>query len=162
MLLRKMEECAAKRSKAWKKLPKNVPSVLHDNVSFHSEESLVKWNYVYHQKVLPKNELSKAAQEYVEIMELLNDAQSMKTVIGSGPYYPKLVKKFMVNLLSGLVILIVPNSGKFVRGLCFDFSPGVINDYLGRGRIIDVDHLLYMKTIVHKLSGDDKKEWPNK
>lgn len=38
----------------------------------------------------------------------------------------------------------------------------VINDYLGRGRIINGDGLISTKTIVHELSRDDNKEWPKK
>lgn len=60
-----------------KNLPNSVPAVLMDNVSFHSEDSLLKWKYVYHTRIAPKRDLLKEALECSEIMELLEDAYVM-------------------------------------------------------------------------------------
>lgn len=46
-----LEELAAKRIKrvvGGKKLPKNVPHIKFENISFHFEESVLKWKYVFH------------------------------------------------------------------------------------------------------------------
>lgn len=46
-----LEELAAKRIKrvvGGKKLPKNVPHIKLENISFHFEESVLKWKYVFH------------------------------------------------------------------------------------------------------------------
>ena len=44
-----------------KKIPTNVPIVILDNVSFHSEESMLKWKNAYHRKIALERELSKEA-----------------------------------------------------------------------------------------------------
>lgn len=54
-----------------KKLSDNVLVVPLDNVSFHSEESVLKWKYVYNRRIFPKRKLSKGAFKCYEIMEML-------------------------------------------------------------------------------------------
>lgn len=96
-------------------------------------------------------------------MELLTDAQLLKTVTDLGPYYPKLVKEFLVNLSATID---QPDSSEFnkvyVRGHAFVFSPTVINDYLGHGRIITTDRLPSMNTVAKEITGDENKSWPQK
>lgn len=68
-------------------------------------------------------------------MELLNDAQMLKTMIYFCAYYPKLVKEFIINLTSRLnnAESIDYHKGH-VRVHCFAFSRVIINVYLGHGR----------------------------
>ena len=114
-------------------------------------------------RIVPKRELSKKAQKISEVMEMLGDAQLLKTVAGIGPNYPRLVKEFICNLPSKLNDPDSPDFMKvFVRGHCFTLSPTVINDYLGRGRNKTKDRLPHVKIIVDELSGRDDKEWPEK
>lgn len=61
-----------------KKIPLNIHML--DNISFHYEESVLKWNYMYHRRIAPKREMSKEALKCEEIVELLEDAQVMKIV----------------------------------------------------------------------------------
>lgn len=74
------------------------------------------------------------AHKYSEIMKLLSHA--------------KLVKEFIVNLPSGF-----NNVGSkeyikvYVRGYCFVFSSKIINECLGRGRLITIVRLHYLNTI---------------
>lgn len=92
-------------------------------------------------------------------MELLGDVELMRTVVGIGSYYPTLVKEFIVNMPSGLNKADSPDFRKiFVRGHDFSISPEVINEYLGRGRIIIADRLV--QAIVDELLGCDDKVWP--
>ena len=123
---------ASRKSVGGQKLPKGVPPAPLDNVSFHEEDRIRKWRYVYHRTVFPEKELSKEALKIDVIMELLHDAQLIKTVSGIGPYFPRLVKEFIVNLSTAIDQHHHLEFGKvFVRGHCFDVSSSAINDYLG-------------------------------
>ena len=87
-----------KRSVGGQKLPKNVPAARMDNVSFHREDGVLKWRYVYHRAIFPEKELSAEALKIDAIMELLHDAEMLRTVTDIGVFYPALVKEFIVNL----------------------------------------------------------------
>lgn len=89
---------ASRKSVGGQKLPKGVPPAHLDNVSLHEEDRVRKWRYVYHRTVFLEKELSKEALKIDVIMELLHDAQRIKTVSRIGPYFPRLVKEFIVNL----------------------------------------------------------------
>lgn len=73
-----------------KKLPKNSPSV-----PFHSEESIIKWNFGYYGR-LALDKLYVERPKYNEIVELPSDAQLLKTILNIGACYPKLMKEFVV------------------------------------------------------------------
>ena len=113
--------------------------------------------------MVPERELSESSQAYGEIKEFLSDAQLMKKVIDVGPYYPKLVKEFIVNFSDDLN---KPNNPDFkqihVRGHYFSFSMTIINDYSGRDRIVTAYRLPPMSTILDELIGDDNMDWPKK
>lgn len=81
-----------------KKIPANVLTTPLDNVSSHSRESVLKWKFVYHRRIVPAREISKEALKCEEIVELLEDAQIIKIVSNIGPFYPKLVKEFIINI----------------------------------------------------------------
>ena len=50
-----------KRSVGGQKLPKNIPATPLDNVSFHKEDGVLKWRYVYHRAIFSERELSAEA-----------------------------------------------------------------------------------------------------
>ena len=77
---------------------KGIPPALLDNASFHKEDRVRMWMYVCHRTVFPEKELSKESRKIDVIMVILKDAQLLKTVTGIGPYYPKLVNEFVMNL----------------------------------------------------------------
>ena len=91
-------------------------------------------------------------------MELLHDAEMIKTVTGIWVYYPTLVREFIVNLSSSFD---VPDDAEFrkvyVRGHCFEISPAIINDFLGRGKIISADRVPSLDIIAKKITGDETK-----
>lgn len=99
------EEWDAKRSKVGqhfitqKKLPNNVLFVPIDNFSLLFEENVIKWKFVFHRKIFAEKELSENAQMCDAIMELLSDVQLNNIIFGISPYYPKLVKKFVMKLI---------------------------------------------------------------
>lgn len=57
-----------------KKIPTNFSISPLENVSFQSEESVMKWKYVYHRRITPERELSKEALTCENIVDLLEDA----------------------------------------------------------------------------------------
>lgn len=81
-----------------KKIPANVPTTPVDNVSSPSKESVLKWKFVYHRRIVPERELSKEALKCEEIVEVLEDAQIIKIVSNIRPFYPELVKEFIINI----------------------------------------------------------------
>ena len=79
---------------------KKMPLIPMDRISFHSLEGAAKWENVQKQVIFPERELSENAKEMPEIMDLLEQAKLMQTVTNIGPYFPLLVKEFIVNLPS--------------------------------------------------------------
>ena len=93
----------------------------------------------------------------------MHNAEILRTVTSIGVYYPALVKEFIVNLSSSFD---VPDDAEFkkvfVRGHCFEISPGVINEFLGRGKIITADRVPSLDIIAQEITGDETKVWPSK
>ena len=79
-----------KRSVGGQKLPKNVPTVPMDDVSFHKEDGVLKLRFVYHRVIFREKELSSEALKIGVIMELMHDAEMIKIVTnirGLLPYF---------------------------------------------------------------------------
>lgn len=99
-------------------------------------------------KLPPERELPKEALKYEEIVELLVDAQIMNIMSNLGPYYPMLVKEFILNIPKDFNIVGSKDFWKVhIRGWCFGFYPFIINEYLKRGKMIIVDRILPLKSI---------------
>ncbi|KAK2368216.1 hypothetical protein QL285_081425 [Trifolium repens] len=124
---------STQKKKAGRSIPQNVPDVPMDNVSFHFSASAAKWKFVYHRRLALERELSEEALECKEVMDLINQAGLIKTVCGLGKCYEKLVKEFVVNIGEDCDNRLSKEFHQvFVRGKCDNFSPAVINSYLGR------------------------------
>ncbi|WJX27714.1 hypothetical protein P8452_16501 [Trifolium repens] len=124
---------STQKKKAGRSIPQNVPDVPMDNVSFHFSASAAKWKFVYHRRLALERELSEEALECKEVMDLINQAGLIKTVCGLGKCYEKLVKEFIVNICEDCDNRLSKEFHQvFVRGKCVNFSPAVINGYLGR------------------------------
>ncbi|KAK2358673.1 hypothetical protein QL285_095841 [Trifolium repens] len=124
---------STQKKKAWRSIPQNVPNVPMDNVSFHFSASAAKWKFVYHRRLALERELSEEALECKEVMDLIHQAGLIKTVCGLGKCYEKLVKEFIVNIGEDCDNRLSKEFHQvFVRGKCVNFSPTVINGYLGR------------------------------
>ncbi|KAK2450698.1 hypothetical protein QL285_009807 [Trifolium repens] len=124
---------SAKRRVAGRSIPLNVPDVPMDNVSFHFSDSAAKWKFVYHRRLALERELSDDALECKDVMDLIRKAGLMQTVSGFGKCYEKLVKEFIVNIGEDCDNRLSKEYHKvFVRGKCVEFSPAVINRFLGR------------------------------
>ncbi|WJX38888.1 hypothetical protein P8452_26504 [Trifolium repens] len=124
---------SAKKKVAGRTIPPNIPDVPMDNVSFHFSASAAKWKFVYHRRLALERELSDEALECQEVMNLIQKAGLMKTVCGLGKCYEKLVKEFTVNIGEDCDNRLSKEFHQvFVRGKCVEFSPAVINRFLGR------------------------------
>ena len=85
-------------------------------------------------RIALERELNNSAIECKEIMDLIKTVGLMKIVVKFTNCYEILVKEFIVNLFDGCA------DGKstdfksvYVRGRKVNFSPSVINKFLGRG-----------------------------
>ncbi|WJX91343.1 hypothetical protein P8452_73133 [Trifolium repens] len=124
---------STQKKKAGRSILQNVPEVPMDNVSFHFSNSAAKWKFVYHRRLALERELSDEALECKEVMDLILQAGLMKTVSGLGSCYEKLVKEFIVNIGEDCGNRLNKEFHQvFVRDKCVQFSPAVINAYLGR------------------------------
>lgn len=52
-----------------KKFPKLIHVVTLDNISFHFEEGVVKWKFVFHQSITPERDLYDDAKKCKKAME---------------------------------------------------------------------------------------------
>lgn len=71
--------------------------------------------------------------ECKEVLSLIQEAGLMKTIIGFGKCYEILVKDFIMNIYKECDNKRSKEFRKvYVRGRCVDFSPEIINKFLGR------------------------------
>ncbi|XP_057432382.1 uncharacterized protein LOC130725146 [Lotus japonicus] len=154
---------AARKRKIGKRIPENVPAASLDNISFHSEESVGKWKYVYQRRIAQEREFTGEILHCQEIMELIEAAGLLKTVTEIGGCYDKLVREFIVNITTNCTVSGHPDFRKvFVRGRCVHFSPEIINQYLGRSTIVTGNEELSLSVITNELTAGQVMEWPVK
>ncbi|XP_057432427.1 uncharacterized protein LOC130725195 [Lotus japonicus] len=154
---------AARKRKIGKRIPENVPAAPLDNISFHSEESVGKWKYVYQRRIAQERELTGEILHCQEIMKLLEAAGLLKTVTEIGGCYDKLVREFIVNVTTNCTVSGHPDFRKvFVRGKCVHFSPEIINQYLGRSTVATGNEELSLSAITKELTAGQTMVWPAK
>ncbi|XP_050890685.1 uncharacterized protein LOC127096113 [Lathyrus oleraceus] len=127
-----VSDILSKKKPTTSKLATSVPDVPIDNISFHFASSVNRWKYVYQKRLALERELAQNVLDYKNIMDLIQEVSLMKNVTQFSKCYEMLVKEFIVNLSEECV------DGKskefrkvYVRGKCVNFSPSVINKYLG-------------------------------
>ncbi|XP_057443912.1 uncharacterized protein LOC130736077 [Lotus japonicus] len=153
----------ALKRKVGKRIPENVPAAPLDNISFHSEESVGKWKYVYQRRIAQERELTGEILHCQEIMELIEAAGLLKNVTEIGSCYDKLVREFIVNVTTNCTVSGHPDFRKvFVRGRCVNFSPEIINQYLGRRTIATGNEELSLSAITTELTAGQVMVWPVK
>lgn len=106
----------------------------------------------------PERELFNDAHKCSEIIQLLSNAQLLKIVINVGPEHQQLVKKIIFNISSGFYNAESKEYMKVHVIVFFMLSPAIINDFLGRGRVINVGFLLSLKTIFREITDNVHEE----
>jgi hypothetical protein len=154
---------ASKKRVGGRFIPPNVPDVPIDGVSFHFIDSVQKWKYVFARRIGLERELSADTLAWKEVIELLDQAGLMKTVSGLSNCYAKLVKEFIVNIAEDCDNPLSNDYQKvYVRNKCVEFSPIIINRFLGRQEdgysAVDVTNNEVCKTI----TANQVKVWPSK
>jgi hypothetical protein len=118
---------------------------------------------VFARRIGLERELSADTLAWKEVIELLVQAGLMKTVSGLSNCYAKLVKEFIVNIAEDCDNPLSNDYQKvYVRNKCVEFSPIIINRFLGRQEdgysAVDVTNNEVCKTI----TANQVKVWPSK
>ncbi|XP_057432424.1 uncharacterized protein LOC130725192 [Lotus japonicus] len=96
-------------------------------------------------------------------MDLLVDAGLMKTVKDIGRCFSQLLRKFIVNIPTDCDD---DSSSEFmkvyVRGKCVNFSPEVVNEFLGRSPVAGTDEEPGLNRVAKTLTGKMVKKWTKK
>ncbi|MCI09244.1 envelope-like protein, partial [Trifolium medium] len=122
-----------------------------------------RWKFVYHGRLAMERELGKDVLEREDIMDLIKEAGLLKTVWGIGPCYEKLVKEFLVNIPEDCDNPLSKEFHKvFVRGKCVEFSPAVINKFLGRSEEPQAEVEVTDNDVCKAITANQVKVWPKK
>ncbi|CAJ2661983.1 unnamed protein product [Trifolium pratense] len=153
----------SRKSIGRKKVPQTVPYAPLDNISFHLENGSARWKFVYHRRLALERNLKDDILECPPVVEALEYAGLMKTVVGLDKCYDRLVKEFLINVAANCNDPASPEYRQvFVRGKCVQFSPTVINQYLQR----DSEEVAPLKVtdneVCKVLTGGKIKVWPSK
>ncbi|XP_050885988.1 uncharacterized protein LOC127091400 [Lathyrus oleraceus] len=110
-----------------------------------------------------ERELAQNILECKDIMDLIQEAGLMKTVTQFSKCYEMLVKEFIVNLSEECA------DGKskefrrvYVRGKCVNFSPSMINKYLGRPDVAQPQLEVTDDKIYQVITANQVRKWPLK
>lgn len=140
-----------------------VPDAPLDNISFHSVDNVERWRYVYLRRVAGERGLGKDALKIKEVMKMISNAGLMRTVSGIAKCYDILVKEFIVNIPRDVADPRNSNFRKvFVRGRCVDFSPAIINCYLGKREDDVCEMEVTDNQVCKELTANQVKVWPLK
>ncbi|XP_050935655.1 uncharacterized protein LOC127144137 [Cucumis melo] len=132
----------------------NIPSVSIDGISFYLEENVQHWKSVVQRRIADKENISDKHHSCVSIMNLIEKAGLSKTISDVGPFYPQLMKEFIVNFPAGFND---PSSPDYqtvhIRGFKFTISPTVINGTLSSWPVngIPAVALSVKYVILHKI-----------
>ncbi|XP_008457264.2 uncharacterized protein LOC103496990 [Cucumis melo] len=147
-----------------KKISVNVPSVPIDGISFHHEESVQCWKFVMQRRIVDEVNISDKHQSCMSIMDLIHKAGLEKTISNVGPFYPQLIREFIVNLPDEFTD---PSSAGYqtvhITGFKFVISSDVINGFLGN--TVDIDSSPSCPTtevLATVLFGGTLSTWPVK
>jgi len=151
------------RKSTKKKIVQTVANVPIDKVSFHLPENAQRWRFIYHRRLALERELGKEALEIEAVMELIKEAGLMKTVCNLGDFYEKLVKEFLVNIsIDCDNSLIREYQRVFVRGERVNFSPSIINKFLGIEEVNFPKLEITDNQVRKEITANQLKVWPKK
>ncbi|XP_050916191.1 uncharacterized protein LOC127131307 [Lathyrus oleraceus] len=154
-------------TKSWiKVVPKKKKTmfvVVESDSNVPCNVSDILWKHVYQKRLALERELAQNVLDCKDIMDLIQEAGLMKTVTQFSKCYEVLVKEFIVNLSEECV------DGKskefrkvYVRGKCVNFSPSVINKYLGRPDESQPELEVTDNKICQVITANQVRKWPLK
>ncbi|XP_050914791.1 uncharacterized protein LOC127129696 [Lathyrus oleraceus] len=142
-----------------KKIPANIPEVPRDNISFHSTKNVEKWKFVYQRRLALERELGKDVFESKKVLSLIQEAGLMKTITCFVKVYKILIKEFIMNISKECDNKRSKEFRKvYVRGRRMDFSPEIINRFLGRNKEDQVDIEVSDNVICREITAKQVKE----
>src|SRR3954464_54241 len=162
-VLSDVPDIPSKKKIAVTKSSTKVRDVPLDNIYLHYASNAIQWKFVYQRRLALERELANDALECQEIMKLIKDAGLMKTVSHFSKCYEMLVKEFIVNLSQDCGNGTTDDFHKvYVRRKCIDFSPAVINLYLGRDGKAQPELEVTDNEVCKVITGGTVKRWPIK
>ncbi|XP_050897938.1 uncharacterized protein LOC127104835 [Lathyrus oleraceus] len=146
-----------------KKVPTNVPEVSINNISFHSVENVEKWKFVYQKRLALERELGKDSLECKAVVGLIKNAGLMKSVSGFGKCYEMKVKDFIMNIPTNCDNKKSKEYIKvYMRGRCMEFSPEVINRFIGRCKDEQAEVEVIDNTVCKEITTKQVSQWLRK
>src|SRR3954464_5774863 len=162
-VLSDVPDIPSKKKIAVTKSSTKVRDVPLDNIYLHYASNAIQWKFVYQRRLALERELANDALECQEIMKLIKDAGLIKTVSHFSKCYEILVKEFIVNLSQDCGNGTTDDFHKvYVRRKCIDFSPAVINLYLGRDAEAQPELEVTDNEVCKVITGGTVKKWPIK
>ncbi|XP_050875114.1 uncharacterized protein LOC127078725 [Lathyrus oleraceus] len=140
-----------------------TPKAPLDNASLHYVKDAERWKYVIQRRVALEMELGKDALKCKEVVELTEVAGLMKTVTQFGPCYESLAKEFVVTIPDGCDDAKSADYEKvYVRGNVVTLSPAVINKFLGRTEVPQVELEVTNNQVCKEIMAKQVRHWPIK
>jgi hypothetical protein len=98
-----------------------------------------------------------------DMMEKIKEGGLLKTMCNLGDCYEKLVKEFLVNISKHCENPLSQEYQKvYVRGECVQFSPNIINRYLGITETNATDLKVTENQVCKEITANQVKVWPTK
>ncbi|XP_050938842.1 uncharacterized protein LOC127148689 [Cucumis melo] len=132
----------------------SVSTVPIDGISFHLEENVQRWKFFVQRRIAYEVNISDKHHSCVSIMNLIEKAGLSKTISDEGPFYPQLIREFIINFPADFND---PSSPDYqtvhVRGFKFTIFPTVINGTLSSWPVngIPAVALSVKYAILHKI-----------
>ncbi|XP_058732717.1 uncharacterized protein LOC131604283 [Vicia villosa] len=153
-VLSDVPDIPSKKRHAVTKASTTVPDIPLNNIYLHYASNAMQWKYVFQRRLALERELANDALECQEIMKLIKSAGLLKTVTHFSKCYEMLVKEFIVNLSQDCADGKAEDFHKvYVRRKCIEFSPTVVNLYLGRNDEAQLEL---------EVTDNEVKKWPIK
>ncbi|PNX67063.1 envelope-like protein, partial [Trifolium pratense] len=123
----------------------------------------LRWDYIYQRRLAVERELTKDALKCQDILDYIKEAGLLKTACDFSPCYELLVREFLVNIPEECDNPLSKDYHKvFVRGKCINFSPVVINNYLGRSIEPKAELEVANDVVSSEITAGKVKVWPKK
>ena len=127
------------------------------------KENAQRWKYIFHKRLALERELGKETVKMKEVMNMIKEAGILKTVCNIGKCYEKLVREFLVNVSGDCDNPLSQEYHKvYVRGECVNFSPNIINRYLGIEEAGAAELKVTDDQICREITANKVRVWPKK